>query len=288
MQKSTGVNSDWRIIFSYEMLADTLWRKNFHFHEILRTGMVGYLLDHSKQSKGRKTQKENIQNAKRAHAMALLLHPLDDHLNDGQIPISHLALLFRSQAWMIMNDALKKLANGIDGGHEIVKSLINNYYSSIVDAKESPSLDHYCDNFKKQMATWLIVPSLLIKGIHNDLKMTEAIQSAYESFGIAWRLLDDINDLKTDVKKGDHSSVYICLPEKIKDYWDKDTEEINNKYDNIIFNYILENGIIEQIRRKIYSELESAASITNYCNMKGLANQFLCLLRPLKNGYELL
>ena len=229
---------------------------------------------------------EDRERAITAHSMALLLHPLDDHLNDGQLQATHLVLLLRSQVWMIMNKALKRLADGIDGGREIVKELLNQYYSGVSSSEQIRTLDEYSNLFRKQMASWLIVPNLLMKSIHNDSRFTEGIKSAYESFGIAWRLLDDINDIETDMKKGVHSSVYICLPESLRDYWDKDTEERNNGGDEVILNYVLENDVIDQIKGRISSELESAASITKCYNMRDLSNQFLCLLNPLINDRE--
>jgi len=221
-----------------------------------------------------------------AHTMALLLHPLDDHLNDGQIPTSHLTLLFRSQAWMIMNNALNRLADGIDGGHKIVKVFLDHYYAGIFSSERTKSLDDFSDLFRKQMATWLIVPILLTKSIHNDRKVTEAIQSAYESFGIAWRLLDDINDIETDMTKGVHSSVYNCLPENIRNYWDKVKEAKKNSYSKAILDYILENSVIERIKVRICNELDLAASTADAYNMPDWADEFRCLLSPLKKGRE--
>ena len=60
--------------------------------------------------------RDDDHNAKVAHAMALFPHPLDDHLNDGQLATSHLTLLLRSQAWALMTNALKRLADGVEEG----------------------------------------------------------------------------------------------------------------------------------------------------------------------------
>ena len=50
--------------------------------------------------------KKDIKNVKTGHSLAMFLHALDDHLKDSEIPVTHLALLIRSQSWMIMNNAL--------------------------------------------------------------------------------------------------------------------------------------------------------------------------------------
>jgi len=132
------------------------------------------------------------------------------------------------------------------------------------------------------MATWSIVPVLLTKSINTGPKGTGAIQSAYESFGIAWRLLDDINDLQTDMMQGLKSSIYTCLPEDIKVYWDKGCDDKNYNVTKVLFKYILENGIIEIIKERICNELYSAASTADCFNMAGWADELRCLLGPLK------
>ncbi|MHC4245057.1 MAG: hypothetical protein ACYSU4_21825, partial [Planctomycetota bacterium] len=88
--------------------------------------------------------------------------------------------------------------------------------------------------------------------------------------------------------RGVHSSVYKCLPEKIRGLWDKDAEHKNLGCAGVILDYVCENSVIERIKGRICSELESAASAANRYNMTGLADEFCCLLRPLKNGQDLL
>jgi hypothetical protein len=240
-------------------------------------------------TEGKELEQRYKQNAKIAHSMALFLHPLDDHLNDGQLQATHLTLLLRSQAWTIMNNALSRLADEVDGGGGVVEGFLDNYYSSIKSSKEIVSLDNYCDHFRKQMATWLIVPVLLTKKMATNEQFTDAIQTAYGSFGIAWRLLDDINDIQIDMMKGAHSSIYTCLPEDIKNYWEKhsgDELDKENGYFKIVLDYILENSVIDRVRERICSELKSAASIADDCKMTSWAAELLCLLRPLQNSQD--
>jgi hypothetical protein len=126
----------------------------------------------------------------------------------------------------------------------------------------------------------------LTKKITFGKKFTRDIQTAYGSFGIAWRLLDDIKDIKKDMVEGAKSSVYICLPENLKNLWDKNTENKNSGCAKVILDYVLENSLIDRIKERICSELESAASIADRCNMTGLAGEFRCLLKPLKNRHD--
>ena len=255
---------------------------NFFKNYYVPSWSIIYWLIHSERENRRLTQ-EDIKNAKTAHSMAMFLHSLDDHISDKEIPASHLTLLLRSQSWMIMNNAVTNLADGVDGGHEIVQGFIDDYYSSIWDPGEIESLNSYCDLFRKQMATWLIVPVLITKRMTTDKDFIDAIQIAYGSFGIAWRLLDDIMDIKIDMKNGTHSSIYFCLPENIKKLWNKNemTESNNDSscYD-IILDYIHKNGVINRIRQRISKELESAASISENHNMTGLESELRSLLIP--------
>jgi hypothetical protein len=247
-----------------------------------------YWLMKSKPGETRLDQTD-IQNAKTGHTMAMFLHAIDDHLADHQVPVTHLTLLLRSQSWMVMNYAFGKLATAVDRGTEIVDHFIDDYYWSIYNSDGVESLDSYCGLFRKQMATALIVPVLVAKRRMADEEFVRSIRAAYESFGIAWRLLDDLQDIEKDMMKGVHSSIYVCLNEDLRGWWDKDTEEKknqNNDYVRSILSYVLEKRVIDSIKERACRELESAASIADSYSMPGLADELRCLLKPLRNGWN--
>jgi hypothetical protein len=235
----------------------------------------------------RKTDKlthPDVKNAKAAHFMAMFLHALDDHLRDHQIPVTHLALLLRSQSWLVMNSAARSLAGGLAGGEDLIEDFIDDYYASIRSVKDPESLDEYCERFRKQMATWFIVPIILAKKITGDEAFSNAVQTAYGSFGIAWRLLDDIQDMEVDMANGIRSSVFVCLPENIQKLWPAhpaaQTED-NRRVFEPVMHHILDNNIIETLKDRVCSELKSAASIAGQYHLTGLAQEFDCLSRPL-------
>lgn len=235
----------------------------------------------------KKLGSKHMTNAKTGHIMAMFLHAFDDHLTDGQLSVTHMALLMRSQSWMIMNRAFERLAKGVERGPAIVRNYIDDYYSSIGTSEEMESLDSYCAFFTKQMATWLIVPVLMAKRIYSNKEFVRSVQSVYSSFGIAWRLLDDLQDIENDMMKGIHSSIYTCLPDEIRKAWDrvkKEKADGNGGGAGLVLNYVLASGIIDIIRERICSELESAASRADSCFMTGFADELRCLLRPLSNG----
>ena len=234
-------------------------------------------------------EKEDIKNVKIAHSMAVFLHYLDHQLNDHDMTVTHLALLLRSQLWIIMNNAFNSLADRVDGGKKIVQGFIDDYYSAIYTSEKIDSLDSYCNLFRKQMATGFIAPALLTKMITSDEEFAMAIKTAFGSFGIAWRLLDDLQDIESDMMESAKSSIYACLPENTKNYWDKLTEDQldkKNDYARIILDCIVETRVIDRIKERICSELESAASIADYYEITGLADEFRCLLKPLKNRQD--
>ena len=240
--------------------------------------------------KKRKLDPEYMKHAKTGHTMAMFLHAFDDHLTDRQLPVTHLALLIRSQAWTMMTRAFKELAKGVEEGAAIVSDFIDDYYSSIGTSNETDSLDSYCKLFRKQMATCLIVPVLMARRMYAKEEYARPVQAVYSSFGIAWRLLDDLQDIERDMMKGTHSSLYTCLPEKIRKGWDRVKEEKANRNGGSagqVLNYVLASGIIDTIRQRICRVLGSAASRADSCSMTGFADELRCLLRPLKDGENL-
>ena len=234
----------------------------------------------------RNVSKEYVMEATAAHCMAMLLHSLDDHLNDGEMEVTHLNLLLRSQAWLIMNVSCNRLANAVPEGRETVRQHLDDYYSCICFPQVVGSLEGYSTLFRKQMATWLIVPALLTKQITPEKEFTEAVQNAYGSFGIAWRLLDDINDIEIDMMRGTRSAVYFCLPENMRRCWEKNGAEQTERGDSnhgIILEYVLENGVVKTVSESICKELESAVSIADTHHLTGWADEFRCMMRPLTN-----
>ncbi len=231
-----------------------------------------------------RSKRRDIKNAVTAQSMAMFLHSLDDHLTDRQVSVSPLTLLLRSQAWTIMNHAFCNLVQGLPAGEGTVRRLIDDYYSSMPDSNGLKSLDNYCNLFRKQMAIGMVVPVLLCMKIKGKSDFTRDIEMAYGSFGIAWRLLDDIRDISCDLEKGVHSAIYLCLPKKVKTHWNNHNSNnravIKDSLINVL-DHIQEYSLIEKIKERICAELEKAASIVEAHGLKGLSKEFKCLANPL-------
>jgi hypothetical protein len=160
---------------------------------------------------------------------------------------------------------------------------MNEYYSSIQDEDGLESLDSYCGRFRRQMAIGMIAPILLSMKMSGMSTFTRDIERAYGSFGIAWRLLDDIRDVANDIEKRAHSAIYLCLPEKLRTHWNDTRSSRTAVKDStiVILNHIMEHRVIEKIHAKICAELEAAASLVEAHGMTGLAREFRCLAHPL-------
>lgn len=224
---------------------------------------------------------EDRRNARTAHAMALFLHLLDDHLNDGQMKATHLNLLLRSQAWLRMNVALEQLAVGVNKGTEIIQGFIDAYYASIGSPPPQKTLDGYCDHFRNQMATGMNAPVLLAHrmGFQNDF--TDGLLAAYGAFGIAWRLMDDWQDLASDIADGSHSAIYFCLPEEIRQLWDQKPGEKAIGRCGTIRSVAGRSGVRETLIKRIGFELKSAVATLDGIQMNGLADELRCLAEPI-------
>jgi hypothetical protein len=245
-----------------------------------------YWLSHmdnlAKRLKGR-----DVTSAVTAQSMAMLLHSLDDHLTDNQISVSLLTLLLRSQAWTIMNQAFCNLSEDLPGGTSKLRSLVDDYYAGIRDSEGPASLDSYCDRFRKQMALGMVAPILLSMKVAGKSDFTNDLQIAYGSFGISWRLLDDIRDIGNDIKRGSPSAIYLCLPKKIRTLWNAPSATNRTGAGNStkpILNHILERGLVETIKDRICTELDTAASIVETYNLRGFAREFRYLALPLRSG----
>ena len=243
-----------------------------------------YWLTQHSPAAAERLEEEDVTSAVAGHCMAMFLHSLDDHLIDRQIPVSPLTLLLRSQAWAIMNRAFGSLAKRVPAGERTVRKFTDRYYSSVQGSANPRSLDGYCDHFRKQMAMGMIAPVLLSMKMTGISDFTRDLESAYGSFGVAWRLLDDIRDMRGDIGKGIRSSVYYCLSKQVKARWNNNLIRNRNGVEHCartILAQIREAKVIDRIKSRICAELKTAARKADQHQLKGLAYEFRCLARPL-------
>lgn len=255
----------------------------FHFFEkfYMPTWTIIYHIASLKKHKESLT-KEEFENAISAQAMAMFLHSLDDHLNDNELDTTHLLLLIRSQAYIKMLDHINKFCNNINDCNDIINNFINDYYQVMCNEIEVNSYNDYCERFRKEISTWYIIPTLTAKKLNLDI--VENMLKAFQSFGIAWRLLDDLNDFEDDLFSNTKSALYYSLPEKGKEIWSNAHMNIDHK-EHVLKNickFFEENKTIEKIRKRICDELDLASKYSNECNMHKLSEQYYLMKHNIK------
>ena len=229
-----------------------------------------------------------------AQALAMFLHLFDDHLTDGQLPINHLTLQLRTEAWTRFESSVERLSDGVPRGRELARELIQDYFAAIhqspmpsaLPEQQSPSvaLNEFCELFRRQMATWLIVPLLFarIQSPSADDAFFSDVRSMYEAFGIAWRLFDDVQDFVEDAAQGEPSAVYRSLSHEGRRHWRAcrgqsaadfpDTPEWRR-----LAQFLEQNHVLSALVARVCGELEFAATTADRQGWHHLARQYRAL-----------
>ncbi len=232
----------------------------------------------------RKMSDDEYRDVLTVHAMAMLLHSLDDHLCDGQLKPTQLLLLIRSEGWRMLHESLSRLTDGIEGGSEAAAGFINDYYKGM-SAPPPETLDEYCTVFARQLATGLVAPVLTAMLLVPGGGMADAVRRAFERFGVAWRLLDDVQDLDDDMARGDVSGAFLLLPESGRELWraaaETAEEESQSRLEKLR-GLLAEERVIERLVERIVYELDEAARIAEGAGLGGLAAEYHTLASPLR------
>jgi hypothetical protein len=221
--------------------------------------------------------------AVKAQAAALFLHQIDDHIVDGQIPIDHLILQLRTQAWMSFQEDLDYLTARIEGGPEIASGMIEDYFVSVHQPSECHSLADFDAAYRGQAATTLVTFVLLAQAGGYDHREVLAMAE----FGVlAWRHLDDLRDWIGDARAGDATGLYHLLSDRGQaawrncrgmpaDHpaWQSLQEELHDLDGRGALTYI-ENY------------LNVGAAAANALSLLGLAQEFHVLAAPLKEAFS--
>ncbi len=168
-----------------------------------------------------------LQNLAAITAFTLMLHSIDDHLNDGDLAPTHLVVLLRSQLWKLLHENIAAAVSASaqsgnfcdmkildDNNISAPEALFDRYYAAISDDTLPLSFESYCSRFVDEMATMLIAPSIAICVSGFDRESGTPLLHSLEQFGIACRLLDDLHDFDEDFDCCRHSGVYHALCER--------------------------------------------------------------------------
>jgi len=111
------------------------------------------------------------------------------------------------------------------------------------------------------------------------------VRKAMESFGVAWRILDDIRDIRKDVRKHVRTAVYLSLPEAGRALWDVISSkagpcEADDVLDDLA-GVMADAGILPDLIEKISRELDTAAGAAGSAGLAGLVREFNVMKEPL-------
>ncbi len=226
---------------------------------------------------GKNPGPENFLPYIRAHAMAMFLHSLEDHLVDKEIPPDNLTLLLHGEAWHRYRSALKKIVGEDQARRKLVENHLDRYFASINSEPEEASIEGYCRHFRNQMATWTVTPLLMKEKKVNDLA------EAYESFGIAWRLLDDLNDLEDDILQGTRNACYYILEEQWRNLYDN--QEDPRDYDELI-KHLTHAGHLETIISLVRNFLFKGSSAARRAGVPAFGEELEQMALPITKALE--
>ncbi|WP_207766662.1 hypothetical protein [Leptospira hartskeerlii] len=204
-----------------------------------------------------------------SHSSALLLHSIDDHLTDGSLRANHIILQLRTEAWTRYAQSSKLFGREVHDGVLIADEFIDRYFKSIVNLGITESLEAHLSRFRSQMGIWSLQPYLLARSFFSK-DQAELVRRMYEFFGVAWRLLDDYQDLNEDLENEDISSMIYFLPEYKRQDWKR-----NKKRE--ILGLLEEIHLEDQIADLINSYLNEASKLAEDLHLPKYANSLLSL-----------
>jgi hypothetical protein len=151
-----------------------------------------------------------LDDGRSVQALGLFLHLWDDHLCDGQLPVNPLRLQVRTLAWQSFVAAAGRLRDRIAPASRAVETHVETYLSAIHGEAESADLDAYCARFERQIAIWTLAPRLLGEAA-GGAPAASVLVDVITRFALAWRLIDDIQDVDRDLLAGVRSAVWHRL-----------------------------------------------------------------------------
>lgn len=204
-----------------------------------------------------------------AHAMALFLHLWDDHLCDGQLAIDPLRLHLRTVAWMRFEERCRLLHDLAGGDPALFREHADIYLTTLHAPSPAADLDGYALRAPRQLAIWTVVPRLLARAA-GGAGAERALRSIVESFEIAWRLLDDLQDCHADCATGAVTAVSIeldALP-RANESGQPDQENWSE-----LAARMRAGGIVDRLLGRIDGHLLSAGAVARAQGWEGLARE---------------
>jgi hypothetical protein len=214
-----------------------------------------------------------------AQGLAYFLHMLDDHISDGQIPISHLLLQLRTHAWTTFTRMAQQLAQPLPEGEAIIQTTLDRYFTGIHNPPDVTGRDAYAALFRQQLSTTLVIPLLVA---HRTGGKITPLQQAYEEFCIAWRLLDDLRDCAEDAFAGQKSGVYHLLTPEYQALWVQCQGQDETTIAWVqLRDYLEQSGVLQTLIEQTIEHLDEAQIAALACGLTDYASEIIALAVPL-------
>jgi hypothetical protein len=217
-------------------------------------------------------------------AMAMFLHLFDDHLQDGHLRCDPLRLQLRTAAWLRLEDAVRRLHDDRLDLKAAWNAEVERYFAAIHHPPAVTDLDGYCARFRDQMATCLGIPMLTHLRLGKK-QNAAALRQILCGLGVAWRLLDDVQDAYADLFSGEQTSIYILLDEAGRMDWQRVREagpESHEKWLRLVES-CFRSGLFKGILSRCCAELEEAAQLSLQAGWEGLGVELRQLRHPVND-----
>ncbi|TGL36599.1 hypothetical protein EHQ52_01605 [Leptospira koniambonensis] len=160
--------------------------------------------------------------SKFAHSISLFLHLWDDHLCDNQLKTDILKLQLRTQAWNSFGEGARKIANLFHIDESKIQEELFEYLVWMDPADDPIDFKEYSSIFTKQISIWTIVPKLWERAlVDQDGIVKGSLSTFIQKFSMAWRYMDDLQDIHLDLMSRKKNSVWFLLDSEQKDLWIK-------------------------------------------------------------------
>jgi hypothetical protein len=151
-----------------------------------------------------------LAHAIRVQAISLFLHLWDDHLSDGQLAPDLLRLHLRSLAWQRFWQEADALRAAAGLPVDMVQNLVSGYLVAVHRPGQVKTLVDHAERMVAQVGIWRVVP-LLYGHIVFGPEGARALCRVVERFSVAWRLMDDVQDVAGDVGTTQQNALALAL-----------------------------------------------------------------------------
>jgi hypothetical protein len=154
-----------------------------------------------------------------AHAVALFLHLWDDHILDRQLAETEVTLAVRDTLMRAMEQSFIEFSSPLTESLSY-REQSDRYSAALKNTTQLATLPEYMARFREQIAIWTLVPHWLVFN-QSGQRAADAMVQVIENFCMAWRLVDDIEDIDQDIKQKSKTAVYLAATDKGKQLWQK-------------------------------------------------------------------